>query len=174
MATIFVIPGKRFESASIKESSGHEFQGAENMVMIGRKHTGDENGDTYCLFATLKAVNSFGVSMMGTIEIVDQQWSDEYKESDHDYIAPDGYVILGRAHAKDSDENGKTKYKIGRIKYNGVLTTVVSAQSAAPYQEYYESAGVFFSTYPNLLYIGRRHIGDENGTTYNYQGVVKT
>lgn len=169
-----IVPDKIYISGPYKESSGHEFQGAENMVMIGRKHTGDENGDTYCLFATLKAVNSSGVSMMGTIEIVDQQWSDEYKESDHDYIAPDGYVILGRAHAKDSDENGKTKYKIGRIKYNGVLTTVVSAQSAAPYQEYYESAGVFFSTYPNLLYIGRRHIGDENGTTYNYQGVVKT
>lgn len=60
MATIFVIPGKRFESASIKESDGKTFQCPENTVLTGRYHSGDENGYTVYQYATLKAVDESG------------------------------------------------------------------------------------------------------------------
>lgn len=93
------------------------------------------------------------------------------KESSSNFIAPNGYVIVGRQHL--GDENGNTRYKIGRITFNGKNTSIENTQSMVEYQLYMESKGIFFQTEPYFLYVGRVHQGDENGLTYNIQGLVK-
>lgn len=168
---VLIIPDQLYISNEYKEDSGHKFEGSSNMVMIGRRHTGDEKGETTCLFATLRAINHLGVTQSGTISITDIKWSDTINENDCNYTAPTGYIILGRKHV--GDENGSTQFKIGKIVFNGKDTTVINANSIIPYQEYTENAGVFFQTEPYLLYYGRYHKGDENGITYNIQAIVK-
>ena len=166
-----IIPNEIYISDPQIESNS-EFVGADNMVMIGRKHTGDENGETVCLFATLQAIVSSGLGIFGSISIVNTKWDNPIKESDSSYYAPDGYVILGRRHT--GDENGYTQYKIGKILFNNVPTEVIPIQNQLPYQEYAENAGVFFRTTPYSLFTGRIHKGDEKGVTYNLQAVVRT
>ena len=168
---IIIVPNKYYISDEHKESSGFMFEAPQNMALVGRRHFGDENGMTVCMYASLKAINSSGAVQHGTIEIVDSKWSDWYKESNATYQAPSGYIIIGRQHS--NDENGKTRYKIGKITFNGRSTSTQNANSLFEYQIYAESAGVFFQTEPYFLYIGRTHYDDENGLTYNIQGIVK-
>lgn len=167
---LLIVPDVIYITEEYKESD-HTFEGRSDMVMVGRKHMNDENGKTICLFATLKAIDTSGVKQAGEINIVDVTWSQLIKESECDYKTPSGYVILGRKHI--GDENGSTQFKIGRITFNGRTTSVVNAASVVRYQEYEESAGIFFHTNPYLVYTGRYHMGDENQFTHNYQGYVK-
>lgn len=168
---VIIVPNQYFISSQKKESSELTFEAPENMVMAGRRHGGDENGMTTCLYASLKAINQRGQTVNGTIRLDNYKWTDWIKESNSNYTAPSGYVIVGRQHS--GDENGQTRYKIARITFNGNSVTTVPANSMFEYQIYKESAGAFFKVEPYFLYIGRIHNGDENGTTENIQGLVK-
>lgn len=169
---VIIVPDQYFLSSQQKESSeGLSFEAPDNMVIAGRRHGGDENGMSVCLYATLKAINGRGANVPGTVTIDNARWTEWIKESTSIFEAPSGYVIVGREHT--GDENGNTRYKIARVSFNGKAVTTVSANSKFEYQYYKEYAGVFFKTEPYLAYIGRKHTGDENGVTENYQGILK-
>jgi hypothetical protein len=71
------------------------------MVMTGRDHQGDENGDTKYRCSRL--------SVLGTgVKVSPAQWSHEYKESNSDFRCAPDMVMVGRLH--HGDENGQTKY----------------------------------------------------------------
>jgi predicted RNA-binding Zn-ribbon protein involved in translation (DUF1610 family) len=88
-------------SAYLKESSNIQFFCPANQYMVGRQHTGDENGNTryYCCNLTQ---NGFQVPRSGSCV-----WSAGQQESNsHFQCIPDGKVLVGRQHS--GDENGTT------------------------------------------------------------------
>lgn len=171
LGSILIVPNKYFLSSEHKESDGFIFEAPENMALVGRKHSGDENGMTVCLYASLKGLAG-EFDSTAEVQIVDSKWSDWIKESQGIlYSAPTGYIITGRQHS--GDENGLTRYKIGRITFLGHDTEVLDVSSVVEYQEYLEQYGVFFQTGSYFLYTGRFHNGDEEGLTYNLVGLVR-
>lgn len=168
---IAIVPDQRYLTVAHKESEDFMFEAPTNMVLVGRRHEGDENGETICMYASLKAIDASGQRVNGTIEIVDEYWSGWHNENESGYQTPNGYVLLGRQHI--GDENGQTRYKVGRILFNGKHTNIYATNSLIEYQFYVESQGVFFQTEPYFLYTGRVHGGDENGWTRNIQSLVK-
>jgi len=93
------------ESEWIKESQS-VFICPENTVIIGREHTGDENGNTRYKYANVRL-------RIFTLVRANEQWSDWVKESDSDYISPPNTVMIGREHR--GDENAKTRYRYANI-----------------------------------------------------------
>jgi len=168
---LIIAPDQLYISAEHSESDSFIFEAPEGMVMVGRRHMGDEDGPTVCLYATLKAINAYLFPQEGDIQVVDSHWCDEINEYDSDFRAPNGYVILGRQHT--GGKNGNTRYKVGKILFNGVETTVESTDSLFEYQYYRENVGVFFQTTPYYLFTGRNHQGDDEGYTYNMMGMVR-
>lgn len=168
MSAVFIIPNTRSISSSMKESKS-SFLCPSNTVMTGRYHTGDENGQTEYEYSTLKAIDSKGNVVSGTITIEDVKWDRSIKESAEGYNAPTNRVIVGRQH--DGDENGQTKYATAIVKFNGkptyVNNTVIS-------QAIKESAGVWFKSSEREVITGRQHLGDENKNTFYYTGVITT
>lgn len=65
-----IVPNVRTESANMKES-GSSFMCPSGTIMTGRAHTGDENGNTQYEYSTLKAINSKGEVIIGSITIED-------------------------------------------------------------------------------------------------------
>lgn len=83
------------------EESSSDYKCPDLKVMVGRKHNGDENGDT-----KYKCV-----SVPDGTELEDEEKSDGIKESDYDsseFDCPDFKVMTGRKHS--GDENGDTHY----------------------------------------------------------------
>ena len=169
---IIIVPDEIGLSDFIVESANIVCEAPQNKVFIGRRHTGDENGETIYMYASLKAIDYLGQLVDGDIKVIDCKWSDWTSEVNVHYTAPDGYVIVGRQHSGD-EKSGRTRYKIGRVTFNGKATTVKNMNSVYEYQMYPENKGVFFQTNKYFLWIGRDHIKDENGTTSNAQGLVK-
>lgn len=167
---VIIVPNKYYLSSSQREHES-KFEAPDNMVIAGRRHKGDENGDTCCLYASLKAINGLGLKNPGTITLENQHWTAWVTESSSNIQIPSGYVITGREH--NGDENGKTRYRIAKVKFNGIDTTTIPANDKYDYQYYPESAGVFFQTEPYLIFTGRTHTGDENDLTVNYQSILK-
>lgn len=170
---ILIVPNIRYESEEIKESAGVAFAAPSNMLITGRRHVGDENGNTRYQYASLKAIDYFGKEVSGIITISDLQWSEERRESNsaNFFQAPAGRVITGRQHS--GDENGNTKYQTGIVYFNGKPTTVLSASSLLSYIKVKESGGTFYRTASRFILVGRTHVGDENGVTNYYQGYVR-
>lgn len=94
-------------SSSIKESDGTADRCPQEKVMIGRKHTGDENGTTSYECGT--PINKNGE----ILSIIIGNWSDAVKESSSKFECPDNSVMIGRRHA--GDENGRTEYLCGKL-----------------------------------------------------------
>ena len=65
-----IVADQYYLSSEQPENGGFIFEAPENMVMVGRKHTGDELGNTICLYASLKAVDYAGFTVEGEICIV--------------------------------------------------------------------------------------------------------
>ncbi len=170
---ILLVPNVRYESEEIKESNGTAFEAPANMLITGRKHSADENGNTQYQYASLKAVDLSGKQVDGIITISDLQWSEEHKESDsaNFFQAPTGRVITGRQHF--GDENGNTKYQTGIVYFNGRQTTVMPAASLLANINIKESSGTFFRSASRFILLGRTHTGDENGKTTYYQGYIR-
>lgn len=96
-----------------KNSGGvSEYTCPDGQVMVGRRHAGDENGNTWYLCAT--------VSYAGIAAKVGQgEWSSWIQESGKDsggtssYQCPINSVMIGRRHK--GDENGDTSYECGPL-----------------------------------------------------------
>lgn len=95
-------------SSSVKESSS-AYNAPANRVIVGRQHSGDENGDTQYATAIVK--------FNGEATVVEEiKSSNAVKESSGTWFKTDSRsVITGRHH--NGDENGETIY------YSGVIAT---------------------------------------------------
>ncbi|MDR8413294.1 hypothetical protein MTP10_31750 [Nonomuraea sp. 3-1Str] len=81
-----------------------------DQVVVGRWHTGDENGMTQYLSAALYWQGR-------QVRLTDPLWTGEYKESSHIWQASAGKVMVGRSHS--GDENGRTKYQYATVSFDG-------------------------------------------------------
>lgn len=147
-----------------KNNSHFEMEGYH---LVGRMHSGDENGKTVCKFAKFKFPVELG---KGKFEYIKNNYEIKVKESDSDIILSDGEVIISRSHS--GDENGYTTYKTARViavlddgrtfpintlyKYDG--------KDAVQNMSVSESAGEL-AYIENCSIIGIRHKGDENKET---------
>lgn len=163
-----IVPSVRTESANMKEN-GSSFMCPSGTIMTGRTHTGDENGVTQYEYSTLKAINSQGEVIVGSITIEDIEWDVEFCESSGmGYDAPKNRVVVGRQHL--GDENGSTKYATAVVKFNGHPTEI---RNYAVSETRKESGGWnWFKTSEEQVLTGRHHFGDENGNTYYSVGII--
>lgn len=163
-----IVPNVRMESAEMKES-GSSFICPAGTIMTGRSHTGDENGSTRYEYSSLKAIDSQGRIVIGTITVEDVRWSTGIIESSgKGYDAPLNRVIVGRTHL--GDENGMTQYATGIIKFNGYVTEIKDYTISEARKE--SGGWNWFRTPTNQVITGRHHFGDENGNTYYCMGTI--
>ncbi|MFJ4478778.1 hypothetical protein [Streptomyces xanthochromogenes] len=150
-AEISVEPGDW--SAGERESDS-DFRAPGSEVLVGRKHQGDEAGRTY--YKTGKVMQD-GVYLQ-TANVVASDPVAEYDGTR--YVAPAGRVLVGRSHS--GDENGTTRYYHAQVlDKSGTPLTVVHGTWSNSQKE---SDSSFVAPADQVL-VGRRHIGDENGTT---------
>ncbi|GAA2669000.1 hypothetical protein LV78_004150 [Actinosynnema pretiosum] len=92
-------------SGNQKESNSL-FSAATDQVLVGRQHSGDENGQTRYATAQL-SVGGRAVTLTG------RRWTDPQKESSSNSRAGELEVMVGRQHS--GDENGQTRYEYARL-----------------------------------------------------------
>ncbi|WP_271218537.1 hypothetical protein [Streptosporangium carneum] len=96
-------------SGAIKESRS-TYIAPINQAIVGRWHSGDENGSTKYLAGQMYWQGK-------PIYFADPRWTGDMKESNHSFTAPAGTVITGRRH--QGDENGYTRYQYARVVFPG-------------------------------------------------------
>ncbi|MFF2192989.1 hypothetical protein [Streptomyces sp. NPDC058157] len=156
-ANIVIIDGY---TKTVKESAGTPVECPEYQVMLGRSHSGDENGNTtyYCGFIL---VNNEIVNVEGST------WTGSQRESDSLFTAPSDQAMVGRVHS--GDENGQTRHANAAMTWEGRTVELTSYRWTEGMKESssYSKAG------PGEIMVGRQHKGDENGTTwYRYAKVT--
>ncbi len=154
-------------------------------VIVGRKHTGDENGLTYYLTGKPKI---FDVDLCNEVHeariaVLDRYNSDSFKQSNLNFTCEGNNVIVGRTHT--GDENGVTTFvyaelavkkvnPIGRYNYS---IGVVEPKDPLLFEESIkiakESNGEWAFSKLGEYYlpmVAMSHSGDENGTsTYGFK-----
>lgn len=178
-----ILDSDSLQSMSLKENSGEEAtfriqDSSGYLVLHSRLHSGDENGDTICNFCKLKVIDENGESKNDySITIEDEMWSNWHQQSDsaNFFMASDindehaqSRVLIGRQH--QGDENGQTRYFTGTVKCNGKYAKVVPYPDADLFLA--ESQGRFALPKDNLVIIGIKHVGDENGVSTYCQGYI--
>lgn len=107
---VITVEDQRWEG-NIKESNGN-YNTPVGRVIVGRRHSGDENGQTAYKTAVVK-FNGLATTM------INYSTSASNKESKWNWFKTDAtHVITGRYHS--GDENGNTYYYTGTIAYNTV------------------------------------------------------
>ena len=154
-------------------------------VIVGRKHTGDENGLTYYLTGKPKI---FDVDLCNEVDevgiaVLDKHTTDSFKQSNLNFTCEGNNVIVGRTHT--GDENGFTTFvyaelavkkvnPIGRYNYS---IGVVEPKDPLLFEESIkiakESNGEWAFSKLGEYYlpmVAMSHSGDENGTsTYGFK-----
>jgi hypothetical protein len=152
--------GTEMELGPFKEAAGEWFDCPEDMLMIGRRHHGDENGNTY--YTCAKFVYT-GVPVL----LSEPSRSKKIKESAGlEYETPNGTVLAGRWHK--GDENGETEYKDSRPRLDDRSGRRVLLGRRV-WSEKIKEAGSDYECPAGSVLTGRWHSGDENGSTrYQY------
>lgn len=86
---------------------GYHFTCDKNTIMIGRKHQGNENGNT--TYTCAEVVDVWGHAM----QVTPIKLHTPYTESNHEFECPTNQAIMGRNH--DGDENGRTQYLCAQL-----------------------------------------------------------
>ena len=154
-------------------------------VIVGRKHTGDENGLTYYLTGKPKI---FDVDLCNEVHeariaVLDRYNSDSFKQSNLNFTCEGNNVIVGRAHT--GDENGFTTFVYAELAVQEVKPTgeysysigVVEPKKPLLFEESIkiakESNGEWAFSKLGEYYlpmVAMSHSGDENGTsTYGFK-----
>lgn len=178
---LLVIDDKKEKAnESKKESIGGEVSITNHkntQILYTYSHDGDENGTTTYYFASLKAVDINGKEECNNITVEDLEWTEWHKQSEsQDFFMTTemqgenshSRIITGREHK--GDENGMTRYQTGLLKYKGKLVKVIPYPNA----DMCAYSKVKTMVYPkqNLVIIGIKHSGDENGITTYCQGYI--
>lgn len=154
-------------------------------VIVGRKHTGDENGYTYYLTGKPKI---FDVDLCNEVDevgiaVLDRHTTDSFKQSNLNFTCEGNNVIVGRAHT--GDENGFTTFVYAELAVQEVKPTgeysysigVVEPKKPLLFEESIkiakESNGEWALSKLGEYYlpmVAMSHSGDENGTsTYGFK-----
>lgn len=169
MKKIFLRPRNRQKTSYYKRASQEFYLCSFNRVLTGRCHSGDENGKTWFEDAELEAVDESGNPVSGVIRVSSEEWSEWTKESSgQGFDALNNRVLVGREHK--GDENGMTRYQTGLLKYKGKLVKVIPYPNAD--MCVYSSHKIMVYPKQNLVIIGIKHSGDENGITTYCQGYI--
>lgn len=159
--------GKKIVGKKISESC---YKADKGCIIVGRKHSGDENGYTY--YKTGKPVivpfNNQKVPDNLSISLAHQNTTDGQKQSRSNFLCEGNYAIIGRTH--EGDENGQTSLTVAEL---------IFTQGGESLQDYEiktqtetvkvdkEDSGKWatLSPEPNvyLPMTGMQHVGDENG-----------
>lgn len=137
-----------------------------NTCIVGRIHTGDENGTTQFKYARLIPDPNSGV--VGAISLTNPMTTGNFRQSDFNYNAPSGYVITGWQHS--GDENGNTSFQYSKVSFiTAPATASYNTDNSMVSANIQESAGVWWTgqimgELAQFL-TGTSHDGDENGTT---------
>ncbi|MFF0146241.1 hypothetical protein ATK36_1309 [Amycolatopsis sulphurea] len=156
-AEIIIIDGY---TQTVKESSGTPVLCPTNQVLLGRSHSGDENGNTtyYCGLILIDGQQ---------VRVGAPTWSASQRESNSFFAAPGDQVLVGRQHS--GDENGSTRYATATMSAWGRTVELTSYRWSPDQKESssYSKAGDY------EVMVGRQHSGDENGQTrYQYARIV--
>lgn len=124
-----------------------------NMVLTGRSHHGDEEAlTTYtCSFVLINGEQA---------RVYLSEWSARQKESRADFSAPDHRAVAARWH--EGDENGYTRYRTATMYWRGQQVLLANGEVSDPYRE----SDHDWQAPANTVMTGRKHTGDENGTSY--------
>ncbi|GAA3019961.1 hypothetical protein GCM10017559_50360 [Streptosporangium longisporum] len=90
----------------VGRESSSLFEAPENQVIVGRRHSGNENGYTYYEQAALWWQGR-------QLRVVLSPWGSDVRESNHSVSASPYHVMTGRVHY--GDENGYTAYRFGSV-----------------------------------------------------------
>ncbi|MFF0774748.1 hypothetical protein ACFYUK_38085 [Nonomuraea wenchangensis] len=147
-------------SATMKENDS-KFFCPSGEVLIGRSHTGDENGWT-----TYRCGRIYINSVQVTVS------SYRYQQVDHEtyswFEAPESNAMVGREH--DGDENGLTSAYFSLLTWQGKPVALLNKRWSQTYRESKHDS----RANPGEVMTGRRHFGDENGDTiYQYATVAR-
>lgn len=146
-------------------------------ILCTYTHYGDENSITGYTFSSLTAKDATSVENADGITVEDLKWTEWHKQSESQnfFVTTEmqdensfSRIITGREHK--GDENGMTRYQTGLLKYKGKLVKVVPYPNAD--MCIYESQGKTVYPKDNLVIIGIKHSGDENGITTFCQGYI--
>jgi hypothetical protein len=139
-------------SPPIKESAGVEFKCAGGTMMIGVKHSGDENGDTryQCCALSPQPVEKLACA-----------WSESIRESNSLYNCPGHQLMAGRKHT--GDENGFIRYYCCNL--HNPAGQVLPVDSQCEWVGPQQQSASDLSCKANQVMRGRQHSGDENGNT---------
>ena len=161
------------------------YKAIKGYVIVGRKHTGDENGLTYYLTGKPKI---FDVDLRNEVHevrfaVFDRHNSDSFKQSNLNFTCEGNNVIVGRTHT--GDENGFTTFVYAELAVQKVKPTgeysysigVVEPKKPLLFEESIkiakESNGEWALSKLGEYYlpmVAMSHSGDENGTsTYGFK-----
>jgi hypothetical protein len=146
-------------TATVRESDSY-FWCPQDEVMIGRAHSGDENGYTTYFCGQIYIDNQ-------RVEVLEPPYKDDEWEDTTHFVTPDDYALVRRDHY--GDENGFTFYYCARLSWQGKPVRLVDRRWTEEMKESKHSsrAGA------NEVMTGRHHFGDENGRTkYQYARVT--
>ncbi|QEV57073.1 hypothetical protein CP981_26220 [Streptomyces platensis] len=138
---------------TVRESAGIAVECPAYQVLIGRSHSGDENGSTtyYCGFILI-----YGE----LVHVSPPTWSSAQRESNSFFAAAPHKALVGRVHS--GDENGSTRYATASMTWQGRPVTLTSYRWTPGQRESssHSRAGA------GEVMTGRQHNGDENGQTF--------
>ena len=146
-------------------------------ILCTYAHSGDENRNTTYYFSSLTAIDIYGTKNTDGITVEDLKWTGWHKQSESQnfFVTTEmqdenrhSRIITGREHV--GDENGKTRYQTGLLRYKGKLVKIVPYPDADMY--IHESRNETVYPKDNLVIIGIKHSGDENGITTYFQGYI--
>ena len=183
--TIYYLCRTSYQELTHQPESSSSLECPGNTIVVSRYHHGDENKNSSLRCGTFSAYYSengnvgtcSGERVYGvTITVEDTYWTDWKGEKNSTFNAPSGYVIVGRAHS--GDENGNTRYKVGRVYVsNGTTKKAVTMYGSGTDGPYKESEGYVDHGYIGMngayMMTGRKHDGDENGNTWTYHKRAK-
>jgi hypothetical protein len=154
---IVIIDG---HTQTVRESAGTPVECPADQVLLGRAHSGDENGLTtyYCGLILIDGQ---------TVQVSPPTWSASQRESGSFFAAPPNQVLVGRQHS--GDENGPTRYATASMSAGGRTVELTSYHWTPGQRESssYSKAG------PHEVMVARQHSGDENGQThYQYAQIA--
>ena len=177
---LLVIDYSKKVSESKKESEGGAASISNHKgthILCTYAHSGDENGNTTYYFSSLTAIDIYGTKNTDGITVEDLKWTEWHKQSESQnfFVTTEmqdenrhSRIITGREHV--GDENGKTRYQTGLLRYKGKLVKIVPYPDADMY--IHESRNETVYPKDNLVIIGIKHSGDENGITTYFQGYI--
>ena len=142
------------EESDHRFTCGDEGNGTSGYVIVGRKHSGDENGDTNYRCGK---VDQFGV--LGPL--VDSEQHSNNPEDGVYFICPENKMLTGRIH--EGDENDPEHFTCSSLKDSwGNIMQVVPQPN---WSENFDEDSHDFTCDENTVMIGKYHKGDENGDT---------